>query len=105
MLMLFLLRCYRCCCYSCVVNDFKRRCSFSTYKICNNWLSAKVSPGTTESLLFIMTLQNKKEIYIKKNKKKGNYWLYHAIQESRCIFDGIKPNLPIVRCDLIPDEI
>lgn len=24
------------------------------------------------------------------------------IQESRCIFDGITPNLPIVHCDLIP---
>ncbi len=39
-------------------------------------------------------------------------YLYHAmkiqpirIQESRCVFDGIQLNLPIVRCDLILDEI
>ena len=43
----------------------------------------------------------------------GEYkFIYHAIkiqqiriEESRCIFDGIKPNLPVARCDLIPDDI
>ena len=28
-----------------------------------------------------------------------------SIKEGRCVFDGIAPNLPIVRCDLIPAEI